>query len=55
MMQTKGTDYPYFRQDIEGFADVAEEVARFHGYDKIPNPHFPAGKPPQESFLQAAH
>lgn len=27
---------PTFRQDIEGFADVAEEVARFHGYDKIP-------------------
>ena len=27
---------PTFRQDIEGFADVAEEVARFYGYDKIP-------------------
>ena len=27
---------PTFRQDIEGFADVAEEVARFHGYDQIP-------------------
>ena len=27
---------PSFRQDIEGFADVAEEVARFYGYDKIP-------------------
>lgn len=27
---------PTFRQDIEGFADVAEEVARFHGYDKVP-------------------
>ena len=27
---------PTFRQDIEGFADVAEEVARFRGYDKIP-------------------
>ena len=27
---------PTFRQDIEGFADVAEDVARFHGYDKIP-------------------
>ena len=22
---------PTFRQDIEGFADVAEEAARFHG------------------------
>lgn len=27
---------PSFRQDIEGFADVAEEVARFYGYDRIP-------------------
>ncbi len=27
---------PSFRQDIEGFADIAEEVARFYGYDKIP-------------------
>lgn len=28
---------PSFRQDLEGFADIAEEVARFHGYDKIPS------------------
>lgn len=27
---------PSFRQDLEGFADIAEEVARFYGYDKIP-------------------
>lgn len=27
---------PSFRQDILGFADIAEEVARFYGYDKIP-------------------
>jgi len=27
---------PTYRQDIEGFADIAEEVARFHGYDVIP-------------------
>jgi phenylalanyl-tRNA synthetase beta chain len=27
---------PTFRQDIEGIADLAEEVARFYGYDKIP-------------------
>ena len=26
---------PYFRQDIEGIADLAEEVLRFHGYDKL--------------------
>lgn len=27
---------PTFRQDLEGFADIAEEVARFYGYDKVP-------------------
>ena len=27
---------PTFRQDVLEFADVAEEVARFYGYDKIP-------------------
>ena len=27
---------PSFRQDLEGEADLAEEVARFFGYDKIP-------------------
>lgn len=27
---------PSFRQDIGCFADIAEEVARFYGYDKIP-------------------
>jgi len=27
---------PTFRRDIEGMADVAEEVARFYGYDRIP-------------------
>lgn len=27
---------PSFRQDLECGADIAEEVARFHGYDKIP-------------------
>jgi phenylalanyl-tRNA synthetase beta chain len=27
---------PSFRQDLECFADIAEEVARFYGYDKIP-------------------
>ena len=28
---------PTFRQDIHYVADVAEEVARFFGYDKIPD------------------
>ncbi len=27
---------PAFRQDLVGMADIAEEVARFYGYDKIP-------------------
>lgn len=27
---------PSFRQDLEQKADIAEEVARFYGYDKIP-------------------
>lgn len=26
---------PYFRMDIEQVADLAEEVARFYGYDKL--------------------
>ena len=29
-------EVPSFRQDIECFADIAEEIARFYGYDKIP-------------------
>ncbi len=27
---------PSFRQDLNAFCDIAEEVARFYGYDKIP-------------------
>lgn len=27
---------PSWRSDVEGMADIAEEVARFHGYNKIP-------------------
>ncbi|MDR2043550.1 MAG: phenylalanine--tRNA ligase subunit beta [Clostridium sp.] len=27
---------PSFRQDLEGGADLAEEVARFYGYDRLP-------------------
>jgi len=29
-------EIPSFRQDIEGVADLAEEVARIYGYDRIP-------------------
>lgn len=32
----KVLEIPSFRQDLEGIADIAEEVARFYGYDKIP-------------------
>ena len=28
---------PYFRNDIEHRADISEEIARFYGFEKIPN------------------
>lgn len=28
---------PFYRDDVEGIADLAEEVARLYGYDKIPS------------------
>lgn len=34
--KTKEVVVPTFRQDLERPADIAEEVARFFGYDKIP-------------------
>lgn len=34
--ETKSVTVPTFRQDLEGLADLAEEVARFYGYDNIP-------------------
>ncbi len=34
--QKKELVFPTFRQDLKGFADSAEEVARFFGYDRIP-------------------
>src|SRR5581483_11681927 len=37
---------PTWRQDVEGPADVAEEVARITGYDAIPNT-LPAGRVPE--------
>ncbi|MGF7002112.1 phenylalanyl-tRNA synthetase beta chain [Lachnospiraceae bacterium PFB1-21] len=33
---TKEVVVPTWRQDVERLADLAEEVARFYGYDKIP-------------------
>ncbi|MCC6178538.1 MAG: phenylalanine--tRNA ligase subunit beta [Chloroflexi bacterium] len=37
---------PGFRPDVEGMADLAEEVARITGYDQIPMT-LPTGVPPQ--------
>ncbi|MCL6614727.1 MAG: phenylalanine--tRNA ligase subunit beta, partial [Firmicutes bacterium] len=34
---TLAVEIPTFRGDIEGPADLAEEVARLHGYDRIPS------------------
>jgi phenylalanyl-tRNA synthetase beta chain len=36
---------PSYRQDIENEADLSEEIARIHGYDKIP-PTYPAARRP---------
>ena len=39
--ETKLITIPTFRQDLVGMCDIAEEVARFYGYDNIPTtlPH----------------
>ena len=36
MRQTNEIVAPTFRQDLFRTADIAEEVARFYGYDNIP-------------------
>lgn len=46
---------PSFRPDIEAEADVAEEIARFYGYDKIPSTLLSGeatvgGKTPEQKF-----
>lgn len=35
-LATKIITIPTFRQDLIGMCDIAEEIARFYGYDKIP-------------------
>ena len=35
---------PSFRSDVEHKADIAEEIARFYGYNSVPN-HHRKGKP----------
>ena len=34
--ETQEVIVPSWRQDLESYADIAEEVARFYGYDNIP-------------------
>lgn len=34
--ETKMITVPTFRQDLIGMCDIAEEIARFYGYDRIP-------------------
>ena len=34
--EKKNITVPSFRQDLVAFCDIAEEIARFYGYDKIP-------------------
>ena len=34
--ETKMITVPTFRQDLIGMCDIAEEITRFYGYDKIP-------------------
>lgn len=34
--KTKTITVPTFRQDLIGMCDIAEEITRFYGYDKIP-------------------
>jgi len=51
-----GVRVPSYRTDVHGEADLAEEVARFYGYDRIPAvlpPGAPAeeGRPPADRLL----
>ncbi len=46
---------PFWRDDVEGIADLAEEVARYYGYDRIPTDLFAGmttkgGLNPKQSF-----
>ncbi|MGQ9779740.1 MAG: phenylalanine--tRNA ligase subunit beta [Bacillota bacterium] len=41
---TLTVEVPSFRGDIEGPADLAEEVARLHGYDRLPSTYPPSSQ-----------
>ncbi|MDE7395278.1 MAG: phenylalanine--tRNA ligase subunit beta [Clostridiales bacterium] len=36
---------PLFREDVDNYTDLAEEVIRFYGYDNIESTFFPTAKP----------
>jgi len=44
---------PTFRDDVEREADIAEEIARFYGYNNIEARFCPARLPHREERLQA--
>ena len=49
---------PFWRDDVEGIADLAEEVARYYGYDRIPTKLFAGvttkgGLNPKQAFEHA--
>lgn len=50
---------PSFRNDLEHKADIAEEIARFYGYDKIPSSSVrsisDARYTPEQKFEQSVH
>lgn len=51
--ETKTVSVPTWRQDIQCMADLAEEVARFYGYDKIPTT-LPSGEATKGGISYAA-
>ena len=52
--ETKEVIAPTFRQDLYRLADLAEEVARFYGYDNIPTT-LPSGEATTGKLLSLIH
>jgi phenylalanyl-tRNA synthetase beta chain len=44
---------PTFRTDVEGSADLVEEVLRIHGYDKVPSLPLSGPMPPPQTYPSA--